>query len=225
MLALAQLDLVLPMGAQAMVLGLAGSGKTTLLKALAGLYLPSQGEVRWDGDDLAKLGEDERRRRQAAFGMVFQTDALFDSLSVLDNVTLPLLRRNVPASDARTRAAEALASVGLAAFADVPPERLSGGMKKRAGIARAIVARPAVLLADDPLAGLDPATGRQVAELLLRVARGRTLLVAGPEPLAALPLPRWLWLSHGRLAHDGAPEPRLLEEEERPGPGASGENV
>lgn len=206
---LASVCCALPPGTQALVLGRSGSGKTTLLKALAGLVIPAGGRVLWDGQEAARLSSAERRARQAAFGMVFQTDALFDSLTVRDNVLLPLTRRRVPEAEARARADEVLRAVGLAEAADTLPERLSGGMKKRAGLARALAARPSVLLADDPFAGLDPGTARQVARVLLEVSRGGTLLVAAPEAPVDLPLPRWLYLRGGKLVHDGPPTPEL----------------
>jgi len=197
--ALQAADLDLPPGAQLLVVGSADSGKTTLLKCLAGLVAPAEGRVTWNGDDAYALPRDERRRRQAAFGMVFQTDALFDSMTVLDNVLFPLLRRRVEPGEAARRAREALAEVGLADAEMALPETLSGGMKRRAGIARAIAARPEVLLADDPLAALDPDTQARVAEVLLRVAHGRTLLVCAGDPDAAPRLPQTRRISKGRL--------------------------
>ncbi|MCP3138142.1 ATP-binding cassette domain-containing protein [Pyxidicoccus xibeiensis] len=206
---LAAVDCALPPGTRALVLGRSGSGKTTFLKALAGLVAPATGRVLWNGQEVARQSATERRASQAAFGMVFQTDALFDSLSVRDNVLLPLTRRRVPEAEARARAEEVLRAVGLADAADTLPERLSGGMKKRAGLARALAARPSVLLADDPFAGLDPGTARQVARVLLEVSGNGTLLVAAPEAPVDLPLPRWLYLRGGRLVHDGPPAPEL----------------
>jgi phospholipid/cholesterol/gamma-HCH transport system ATP-binding protein len=206
---LREVDCVLPPGSRALVLGRSGAGKTTLLKALAGLVPASAGSVRWDGQEVARLSAAERRTRQAAFGMVFQTDALFDSLTVRQNVLLPLRNRGVGQEEAHARAGEVLQAVGLLEAADVLPERLSGGMKKRAGIARALAARPSVLLADDPFAGLDPGTARQVARVLLEVAGSGTLLVVAPDAPAELPLPRWLYLRDGRLVHDGPPAPEL----------------
>jgi phospholipid/cholesterol/gamma-HCH transport system ATP-binding protein len=196
-------------GSRVLVLGRAGAGKTVLLKALAGLVAPQGGHVLWTGEDVARLAPGEKRARQAAFGMVFQTDALFDSMTVRQNVLLPLERRRVPREEAGARADEVLRAVGLWEAADALPERLSGGMRKRAGLARALAARPTVLLADDPLAGLDPGTARQVARVLLEVAGSGTLLVAAPEAPPELPLPRWLYLHEGALVHDGAPAPEL----------------
>ena len=209
-LALSGVSLQLRPGEHVLLAGLSGAGKTTLLKLLAGLLRPTSGQVTWEGDDVEGLPEAERRRRQAAFGMVFQTDALFDSRTVLENVLLPLRNRGVPAEEARTRALAALEAVGLAEAAGRTPDALSGGMRKRAGMARALVVSPEVLFADDPLAGQDPATARSLCELLARQSAGRSLVVSAPEPLEALPLPRWWVLSGGRLVHDGPPAPDLL---------------
>lgn len=192
-------------GTHAVLWGPAGSGKTTLLKALAGLVRATTGEVTWDGKDVATLSVEARREAQAAFGMVFQTDALFDSMSVLDNVLLPLRKRGVAEAVAQAQALEALDRVGLAQAAQKSPQHLSGGMKKRCGVARAIVAKPRVLLADDPFAGLDPATEASIAGLLLEVSAGCTLIAALPDPVAALPADRWLRLEGGRVVRDGPP--------------------
>lgn len=200
-------------GSRVLLLGRAGSGKTTLLKALAGLVLPTEGSVLWDQHDTQKLSVEDRRLHQAQVGYVFQTDALFDSMNVLDNVLLPLRKRKVPKAEALERAMAALKAVELENAATKKPEQLSGGMRKRAGIARAIVARPALLLADDPLAGLDPATALHVAEVLREVSEGKTLVVSLPEPAAGLETPRWLFMERGRLLHDGPPRPELLDME------------
>ncbi len=198
--ALAAVDCAFPPGSSTVIWGPAGCGKTTLLKCLAGLVRPTAGRVTWDGKDVAGLSPQARRDAQVALGMVFQSDALFDSLTVLDNVLLPLRKRGVAEPEARERAEATLAQVGLSAARLKFPEQLSGGMKKRVGVARAIVARPQVLLADDPFAGLDPDTEAAIAAQLLEVSRGRTLVVALPDPLDALPVQRTLRLVDGHLA-------------------------
>ncbi len=186
-------------GTHTVICGRAGCGKTTLLKALAGLVRPNEGHVLWGETDAAGLDTAARRKAQGAFGMVFQTDALFDSLSVRGNVMLPLLKRGVPESEATERCDEALKRVGLTAAADRKPEHLSGGMRKRTGIARAIIAKPQVLFADDPFAGLDPDTERSIAELLLEVSEGRTLLCALPDPYEPLSLGTTVVMNEGKL--------------------------
>ena len=186
-----------PAGSRTQVLGPAGAGKTTLLKCLAGLTRPAAGQVRWDGADAWALPEAARVAARRALGMVFQTDALFDSRPVLENVAFPLLRRGVPRAEALVRARALLAAVGLAGAEALGVEQLSGGMRKRVGLARALVAEPEVLLADDPLAGLDPASEATVLALLLGLRPGTTLLVASPRPLP-LPGSRALLLEEGR---------------------------
>ncbi len=197
--ALRDVSLAFPAGSRTVLWGPAGGGKTTLLKCLAGLARPTQGRVWWGDDDVAGLDAQARRAAQVHLGMVFQSDALFDSMSVLDNVLLPLRKRKVPPDEALERAHEALRRVGLLDAAAKRPENLSGGMKKRCGVARAIVARPQVLLADDPFAGLDPVTERSIAELLLEVSEGRSLVVAVPDPVDSLPVARRLRFRDGEV--------------------------
>jgi phospholipid/cholesterol/gamma-HCH transport system ATP-binding protein len=198
--ALSEVTLEVPHGSRLLLSGPAGGGKTSLLKCLAGLRRPTSGLVRWDGRDVRALSDEERRAAQVAFGLVFQTDALFDSMTVLENVLLPLRKRRVGEAEAQARALEALERVGLRAAAQERPEVLSGGMKKRAGVARAIAARPEVLLADDPFAGLDPVTEGAIASLLLEVSAGRTLIVAAPDPVPSLPVEWQVRLVGGAIA-------------------------
>jgi phospholipid/cholesterol/gamma-HCH transport system ATP-binding protein len=198
--ALDAVSVVFPAGSRAVLWGAAGCGKTSLLKVLAGLIRPTTGTVHWAKDDVWTLSVAERRRRQAALTMIFQTDALFDSMSVIDNVLFPLVQREVPPDEARARAEEALSHVNLAGHAQKKPAELSGGMRKRAGIARALASRPEVILADDPFAGLDPDTEKQIADLLLEVSEGKTLIVALPDPVASLPIERTILVEAGRLA-------------------------
>jgi phospholipid/cholesterol/gamma-HCH transport system ATP-binding protein len=198
--ALSEVSLDFPRGSRTVLWGPAGGGKTSLLKCLTGLVAPTSGEVRWDERPVKALSPEQKRDAQVAFGMVFQSDALFDSLTVLENVLLPLRKRKVPEAEAQTRALEAIERVHLSHAVQKKPENLSGGMKKRCGVARAIVARPEVLLADDPFAGLDPITERSIAELLLEISEGRTLIVALPDPVPSLPVDRTVRLVQGRLA-------------------------
>ena len=198
--ALRDVSIEIQPGTKVVLWGSAASGKTTLLKALAGLVRPSSGHVRWGQSDPSALTSAARRELQSNFGMVFQSDALFDSMSVLDNVLLPLRKRRVPEDQARVRALEALERVGLTDAMLKRPEALSGGMKKRCGVARAIVSRPSILLADDPFAGLDPATEKSIAQLLLEVSRGRTLIAALPDPVDSLPADVLVHMTQGELA-------------------------
>jgi phospholipid/cholesterol/gamma-HCH transport system ATP-binding protein len=166
------------------LVGPAQAGKTTLLKALCGLAPGAiSGSVMVDGQDLTRAGPEELAEIRSGIGLVFQGDALFDSLDAISNVALPLLKRGMARPAAIEQARQALDQVGLAGQERVLPERLSGGMRKRLGLARAVAARPRYLLADDPLAGLDPGTTERVLELLLGLCEGRGgLIIAAADP-------------------------------------------
>ena len=166
-------------GERVALVGRSGSGKTTLLNLVAGLLLPDRGTVSVAGHDVAALGEAARDRFRADHvGYVFQTFHLLDGFSAEENVELGAVftRRRLPAGRAR----EVLAEVGLADHADKPPSKLSVGQQARVALARALVNRPQVLLADEPTGSLDEETGRSVLELLLGTARehGITVLCA-----------------------------------------------
>ncbi len=194
---------------QLLVAGNAQSGKTTLLKTLCGLVVPSRGSVVVDGQDLHQASAEQRGALRSRFGMVFQSDALFDSMDALRNVALPLTRRGVARAEAEERAREALEQVGLAEHVNALPERLSGGMRKRLGIARAIVARPQYLLADDPVAGLDPGTTEHILDLLFSLWQGKGgLLLAAADPeLLAPRCSEVLCLEQGHIRSRDAPGP------------------
>ncbi len=150
--ALRSIALSLPRGARVGVFGPGASGKTTLLKLLSGLWRPSRGTLTWS-------------QAPGQIGMVFQRDALFDSLSLLRNVELPL--KGTPPREAELAARRAIEAVGLSpADLGKHPAELSGGMRKRAGIARALCAHPPIKLYDEPSAGLDPDTEREILALL-----------------------------------------------------------
>jgi phospholipid/cholesterol/gamma-HCH transport system ATP-binding protein len=195
------------------IAGPSHSGKTTLLKALCGLLRPDQGSVWVDGSDLAS-GRAVRVEAQSRMGVVFQSDALFDSMDALANVDLPLLRRGVARAEAERRSREALEQVGLLGQEHAWPERLSGGMRKRLGLARAIVAKPDYLLADDPLAGLDPGTGERINELLFTFSHTRAGLIvatADPEPFRNR-CDEVLFLDQGRVVARGPSSVVRVEE-------------
>lgn len=191
-------------GVHVLVTGEAGTGKTTLLKVLAALHPLTSGEIRWDKVPSSQLARRGLRTIQARMGMVFQSDALFDSLTVLENVTFPLERRGVATEEAKKRARKLLSQVGLLESAELLPASLSGGMRKRAGIARALAVDPELLLADDPFAGLDPATSLQIARLLSRFTSGRTLVVAAADPPEGLTFDAHVKLELGQLEEHAA---------------------
>ena len=162
-------SLTLARGETKIILGGSGSGKSTLLKILMGLEAPDEGRVFIDGEEITNLSEREMGRIRPKVGMVFQESGLFDSLSVFDNVAYRLYELNVPEDEISDRVQRALGFVGLEAAIDKFPIELSGGMKRRVALARALISEPATMLYDEPTAGLDPVTSRRINELIVRL--------------------------------------------------------
>ncbi len=169
--ALDNVDLTLKEGETCVILGAAGSGKTVLLKAALGLIKPDEGKVYLFGQDTSQMDEDELRELRSRMGILFQEGGLFDSLTIEENVAYPLenqksLRR--PAEEISSRVREALRFVELEHTLEKVPSELSGGMRRRVGIARAVVTRPALVLYDSPTAGLDPITANLIIALIAK---------------------------------------------------------
>jgi phospholipid/cholesterol/gamma-HCH transport system ATP-binding protein len=162
------LSLDIPEGQTTVILGYSGSGKSVMLKLIVGLLEPDAGRVEVDGAVVHELDPDALAALRGRIGYVFQFAALFDSMTVADNIRLGLARRGLPARDIAERVAESLALVGLEGAADRYPAELSGGMRKRAGIARAIALRPRYILYDEPTTGLDPVTSASIDQLMVR---------------------------------------------------------
>lgn len=157
-------------GESVVILGRSGGGKSILLKHLIGLLQPDSGEVRIAGENIARLGERDLLRVRRRFGMLFQGAALFDSLSVADNVGFVLRReRKLTPGEISRRVDEVLEMVDLPGTQDKKPSELSGGMKKRVGLARAIAYKPEIVLYDEPTTGLDPIVSDSIDQLILRV--------------------------------------------------------
>jgi phospholipid/cholesterol/gamma-HCH transport system ATP-binding protein len=167
---LRRLDLHIERGETFAVMGMSGMGKSTLLKCIAGLIRPTGGVIRINGTDITPLKESQLRRVRRKLGMVFQYAALFDSLTVYENVTFGLRHHfNMSESELRATAAEKLALVGLSGMENLMPSQLSGGMQKRVGLARALTLNPEILLYDEPTAGLDPITAATISEQIVRM--------------------------------------------------------
>jgi phospholipid/cholesterol/gamma-HCH transport system ATP-binding protein len=164
------IQLELETGKITTIIGGSGSGKTVLLKHLNALLLPDRGSVRVDGKDLTKLGERELNEVRQKFGVLFQGAALLDSMTIYDNVAFPLREKTkMTENEIRERAEERLAQVGLAGMGYKYPAEVSGGMKKRAGLARALVMQPEIVLFDEPTTGLDPLLGKSIHNLIRKM--------------------------------------------------------
>jgi putative ABC transport system ATP-binding protein len=195
-------DLDLEEGEFIAIQGPSGSGKTTLLGLLAGLELPDEGEIEILGHDLRRLSPTERARlRQRRLGIVFQSFGLIASLSAGENVALPLALAGVPERDRRERAARALDDVGLAVPFEARVDELSGGERQRVGVARALAADPAVILADEPTGSLDAENGGIVLDLLSEAVRRRgiALVLVTHDPLSAARADRLYRIGDGHL--------------------------
>ena len=150
------------------LLGAAGSGKSTLLKLCLGLIKPDSGKIYVLGHDITTMSEEDLFNLRSMIGIIFQESALFDSLTVRENVAFRLLEEKIPEQEVEQRVREALRFVELEHTLDMFPAELSGGMKRRVGIARAIITHPEVLLYDSPTGGLDPITSTTIIELIMK---------------------------------------------------------
>ena len=157
-------------GESVAIIGRSGGGKSVLLKHLIGLLIPDSGRVLIDGDDLCGLNERQLLRIRQKFGMVFQGAALFDSMSVAENVSFALRRqRRFSDAEIRKKVAQALEVVELSGTENKRPSELSGGMRERVGLARAIIYEPQIVLYDEPTTGLDPVVSDSIDQLMMRV--------------------------------------------------------
>jgi phospholipid/cholesterol/gamma-HCH transport system ATP-binding protein len=178
------LDFAVRRGSVFVVMGGSGSGKSTLLRHMIGLLEPAEGEVFYDGESFTRAGPAGRERLLRRVGVLYQSGALFSSLTLAENVGLPLGEyTDLSPAEIREVAALKLRLVGLRGFEDYYPAQISGGMQKRAGLARAIALDPDILFFDEPSAGLDPVSSRRLDDLILelRDSLGATVLVITHE--------------------------------------------
>jgi phosphonate transport system ATP-binding protein len=214
--ALRDLSLTIPDGQFVTVIGPSGAGKSSLLRCLNGLVAPTAGEILVDGQSLTRATGEPRRRLRARIGFVFQQFNLIKRLPVLDNVLvgrlchvpeIPSLFGLFPRRD-RSLAEAALARVGLAELADRRADTLSGGQQQRVAIARALVQEPRIILADEPMASLDPSLSRTVMDLLRRINEEDGITVLTTLHVMDLALAygqRVIGLRDGRVVYDGSP--------------------
>jgi phospholipid/cholesterol/gamma-HCH transport system ATP-binding protein len=203
-------DLDIPRGQQRVILGRSGQGKSVLLKLMVGLLDPEAGSVTVDGEEVPRGSLKKLYRMRRKFSMVFQGGALFDSMTIGENVCLGLVEHSGhPTSEIERRGSRALEMVGLAGIEHKYPSELSGGMKKRASVARAIVTEPEYLLYDEPTTGLDPITADAMNRLIQQLAAelGVTSIVVTHDMRSAFTIgTRFALLNNGSIVFEGSSE-------------------
>lgn len=204
------LDLHIPAGTLYGLIGPGAAGKSVVLKLLAGLLRPDGGRILLDGADTTTMGELALQKVRATIGFQFQNNALFDYLNVGDNIAFPLRRlTDTPPDEVRARVAERLERVSLPGFESRMPGGLSGGQRKRVGIARATITRAPVQFFDEPAAGLDPVTSRKIFDLIRdeqRASGSTTLVVSSDLDNLLATVERVGMVLNGNLVFDGTPE-------------------
>lgn len=199
-------DLQVPKGCLYGLIGPAASGKSVLIKHIVGLIRPDKGRVIIDGHDLTSMSELDLQDFRKRFGIAFQNNALFDHLTVAENIAFPLRRlyKEMTEDQIRERVADRLKAVSLQGFEDRSPPSLSGGQKRRVGVARATVASPPILLYDEPAAGLDPVTSQKIFDLLKAEQGNATVLMVSSDVDRLLTVTdRVGMMVRGRVIFDG----------------------
>lgn len=207
---LTDVSFTIKMGESISILGPSGSGKSTILKLITGLIKPDAGKIMVLGQDITTMKEEDLNEIRRSIGLVFQGGALFDSLTVAENVGYRLYEESkLPESKIREIVIEKLRFVGLEDTVDTMPSQLSGGMKKRVAIARALTGDPTIMLYDEPTTGLDPVTARMVSKHILELQRKKnmtTIVVTHDIYFSFLLTQRIIMIHNGRKIFDGPKE-------------------
>lgn len=202
------IDLEVALGETLSVLGRSGTGKSVLLKIIIGLQQPDSGSIRIQGREITGLSREQLNETRKKIGFLFQNSALYDSLTVEQNVAFPLERHSkMPDAERKERVRELLSSVGMEEDLDKLPAQISGGMQKRASLARALALSPDILLFDEPTAGLDPITASEIDELIIKIRKDRgitSIVVTHDLPSARTVSDRLALMRNGQILIQGS---------------------
>lgn len=205
-----EVSFTIPRGKTTVIIGGSGSGKSTLLKHIIGYMKPTAGQILFDGLDIVPMNEDEMDTVRKRFGILFQNGALFNSMTVGENVALPLVEHtDLDEKIIRMIVKIKLELVGLRGFEDLMPSQISGGMKKRVGLARAIALDPEIVFYDEPSAGLDPITAAVVDDLMMDLSHKlniTSVVVTHHMDSAFKIADKMVMLHNGKIIEDGPPE-------------------
>ncbi len=204
-------DLTVQKGENLVVLGKSGSGKSVTIKCMVGLIKPDEGEIKLFDRDITSLSHDELNVIRVKVGFLFQNSALYDSMTVRENLEFPLKRhfKKLSEKEVDTAVTEVLESVGLAEAVDKMPSELSGGMRKRIGLARTLILKPEIILYDEPTTGLDTITSREISELILDVQekyKTTSVIITHDMACAKLTGDRLVILKDGKITAQGSYE-------------------
>jgi phospholipid/cholesterol/gamma-HCH transport system ATP-binding protein len=204
-------NLIIKEGENVVVLGKSGTGKSVLIKCIVGLITADEGEINVFGKDIQGLSEKELNKVRIKMGFLFQSAALYDSMTVRENLDFPLQRsqKNLSAKEREAMIIEQLHNVGLEAAIDKMPSELSGGMRKRIGLARTLILKPEIMLYDEPTTGLDTITSKEISELILSVQKKNkttSIIITHDMECAKLTADRIVILKEGFVVAEGTYE-------------------
>lgn len=207
---LVDINLDIKKGENVVVLGKSGSGKSVLIKCLVGLIEPDDGKLIVFDKNMMELNNKELNAMRKKIGFLFQSGALYDSMSVRENLAFPLRdAKDLSKEDITKLIEEALANVGLSDSIDKSPVELSGGMRKRLGLARTLILKPDIMLYDEPTTGLDPITSKEISELIIKVQKQNntsSIIITHDMPCAKITANRIVVFKEGKIAAEGTYE-------------------